>query len=145
MLITVSEYMSLDFPHDRGRVVRTVFQNFERRGKFAIFCGIFRVDTDITLESSNVHPCEKVIGIFFRHNFFTIYFLLYVLVFIHYICEVININSADFRWISITGYTSVTLKKGYWVKTRCRISLIYAVGKDGNRNMGKVRKTGIGA
>ena len=58
-----------------------------------------------------IHPCEKVIGIFFRHNFFTIYFLLYVLVFIHDICEVFNINSIDFCWISIIGYTSVTFWK----------------------------------
>ena len=58
-----------------------------------------------------VHPCEKVIGIFFRHNFFSIYFLLFALVFIHNIWEVVNINSVDFCWISITGYTSVTFWK----------------------------------
>ena len=43
-----------------------------------------------------VHPCEKVIGIFFRHKFFTIYFLLFVLVFIPNICEVVNITYIDF-------------------------------------------------
>ena len=60
---------------------------------------------------TNVHPCEKVIGIFFRHSFFTIYFLLFVLVFIHNRCEVVNINSIVFCWISITGYNSVTFWK----------------------------------
>ena len=56
----------------------------------------------------HVHPCEKVIGIFFRHKFFIIYFLPFVLVFIHDICEVVNINCVNFCWISIIGYASVT-------------------------------------
>ena len=46
--------------------------------------------------SKLVHPCEKVIGIFFRHEFFTIYFSLFVLVFTHDIYEVVNNNSFDF-------------------------------------------------
>ena len=60
------------------------------------------------IEFGNVHPCEKVIGIFFRHKFFIIYFLPFVLVFIHDICEVVNINCVNFCWISIIGYASVT-------------------------------------
>ena len=40
-----------------------------------------------------VHPCEKVIGIFFRHKCFPIYFSLFVLVFTHNIYEVVDINS----------------------------------------------------
>ena len=58
-----------------------------------------------------VHPCEKVIGILFRHKYFTIYFLLFALVVIHNICEVVNINFIDFCWISIIGYASVTFWK----------------------------------
>ena len=61
--------------------------------------------------SVDVHPCEKVIGIFFRHKFFIIYFLPFVLVFIHDICEVVNINCVNFCWISIIGYASVTFWK----------------------------------
>ena len=60
---------------------------------------------------SYVHPCEKVIGIFFRHKFFIIYFLPFVLVFIHDICEVVSINCVNFCWISIIGYASVTFWK----------------------------------
>ena len=56
----------------------------------------------------HVHPCEKVIGIYFRHKFFIIYFLSFALVFIHDIYEVVNIKSVNFCWISIIGYTSVT-------------------------------------
>ena len=48
----------------------------------------------------------------------------------HNICEFDNINSINFFWISIISYMSETFWKGYWVKTWCRISLIYAVGKD---------------
>ena len=70
-----------------------------------------RLNKWLSKQSIYVHPCEKVIGIFFRHNFFTIYFLLFVLVFLHDICEVVNINSIDFCWISITGYTSATFWK----------------------------------
>ena len=77
-----------------------------------------------------LHPWEKVIGIFFRHKYFTIYFLLFVLIFIHNICEVVNIKSTDFCCISVIGYTSLKFWKGFWVKTRCHISLIYAGGKD---------------
>ena len=58
-----------------------------------------------------VHPCEKVIGIFFRHKFFITHFLLFVLVFIHDICEVVSMNSVDFCCISITGYIPVTFWK----------------------------------
>ena len=70
--------------------------------------------TSSTLPGLNIyqlHPCEKVIGIFFRHKFFTIYFLLFVLIFIYNICEVVNIKSTDFCCISIIGYTSVTFWK----------------------------------
>ena len=73
-------------------------------------------DTNMRNTSNIVHPCEKVIGIFFRHNFFTIYFSLLVLVFTHNICEVVNINSVDFCWISIAGYISVT----FWKKLLCQ-------------------------
>ena len=66
----------------------------------------------------HIHPCEKVIEIFFRHEFFTVYFLLFVLVFIHDICEVVSINSVDFCWISITGYTSVTFWNRHQGKNR---------------------------
>ena len=55
-----------------------------------------------------VHPYEKVIGIFFRHNFFTINFPLFVLVFTHNICEVSNNNSLDLGWISIICYIPMT-------------------------------------
>ena len=58
-----------------------------------------------------IHPCEKVIGIYFRHKFFIIYFLSFALVFIHDIYEVVNIKSVNFCWISIIGYTSVTFWK----------------------------------
>ena len=58
-----------------------------------------------------LHPCEKVIGIFFRQKFFTIYFLLFVLIFVHNICDVVNIKSTDFCCISIFGYPSVTFWK----------------------------------
>ena len=60
---------------------------------------------------SKLHPCEKVIGIFFRHTFFITQFLLFVLVFIHNICEVVSMDSFEFCWISITGYISVTFWK----------------------------------
>ena len=76
-----------------------------------------------------VHPCEKVIGIFFQHNSFTISFLLLVLIFIHNICEVVNIKSTDFCCISIIGYTSVTFWKRLLGKNLCHISLIYAGAK----------------
>ena len=60
---------------------------------------------------SILHPCEKVIGIFFWHKFITIYSLLFALIFIHNICEMVNINSNNFCWISIVGYTSETFWK----------------------------------
>ena len=60
---------------------------------------------------THVRPCEKVIGIYFRHKFFIIYFLSFALVFIHDIYEVVNIKSVNFCWISIIGYTSVTFWK----------------------------------
>ena len=53
-----------------------------------------------------IRPCEKVIGIFFRHTFFTIYFSLFVLVFTHNVCEVVKVNSIDF--FSIIGYITIT-------------------------------------
>ena len=77
-----------------------------------------------------VHPCEKVIGIYFRHNFFTIYFLLFVLIsyMIYVRWSILNLL------IFVVFRSLVTLQwyfeKGYWVKTRCHISLIYAGGKD---------------
>ena len=42
----------------------------------------------------------------------------------------------------VVGFRSLVIpqrhfEKGYWVKTRCRISLIYAVGKDGTGTWGK--------
>ena len=60
-----------------------------------------------TVATAYVHPCEKVIGIFFRHKFFPIYFSLFV----HNIYEVVDINSIDFCWISIIGYISVSFWK----------------------------------
>ena len=70
-----------------------------------------KVNIATDVHSLNVHPCEKVIGIFFRHKYFAIYFLLFALIFIHDICEVVNIKSTDFCGISIIGYASVTFWK----------------------------------
>ena len=85
----------------------------------AMLC-MCKVNTEISyiyasndIRPAEVHPCEKVIGIFFRHKFFIIYFLQFVLVFIHDICEVVNINCVNFCWISIIGYASVTFWKSY--------------------------------
>ena len=64
----------------------------------------------------NIHPCEKVIGIFFRHNISTIDFLLFALVFMLNICEVLNINSGEFCWNPIISYTSVTFLKRLFVQ-----------------------------
>ena len=49
-------------------------------------------------------------NLFSTHIFYNL-FLLFVLIFIHDICEVVNIKSTDFCCISIIGYTSVTFWK----------------------------------
>ena len=59
-----------------------------------------------------IHPCEKVMGLFFRHKLFIVYFLLFIIVFTHDLHEVVNMNYANSHWISIIGYTPVTLWKG---------------------------------
>ena len=76
-----------------------------------VISGLSALQFLVNWYDSMVHPCEKVIGIFFRHNFFTIYFLLFVLLFILNICEVVNIKSTDFCCISIICYTSVIFWK----------------------------------
>ena len=41
-----------------------------------------------------------------------IYFLYFVVVFLHDIHEVVSINYVKFHWISLIGYTSLTFWKG---------------------------------
>ena len=53
-------------------------------------------------------------------NFYNL--LLFALVFIHNICEVDHF---------LLDFDQRHFEKGYWVKTRCRISLVYALGKGG--------------
>ena len=88
--------------------------------------------------TQSFHPCEKVIGIFFWHKFIIIcFFVFFAQIFIHNIYEVVNINSNDFVGLRSLASPRRHFEKGYWVKTRCRISLIIALCKDGIGTWGK--------
>ena len=51
-------------------------------------------------------------GLFFRRRLFIFYILRFILVFIRDTHEVVNIDYANFYWISITRYIPVTLWNG---------------------------------
>ena len=79
----------------------------------------------------------------FWHKFITIYFLLFARIFIHDICEVVNINSNNFCWISIIGYTSETFWKRLLGQNPMSYYSDYCRVQRWNWNIRK--KTGIGA
>ena len=76
-------------------------------------------------------------GLFFRHKLFIVYISWFILVFIRDIHEVVNMNYADFHWISITRYIPVTLWK--WQLDQNSMSrLSYLCNVHGwHRDMGK--------
>ena len=65
------------------------------------------------ISQTYVHPCEKVKGIFFDKGYFSLIFLSFIPIFIHDLFEEVNLNYANFYWIWVIGYISVTFWKGH--------------------------------
>ena len=100
-------------------------------------------ESAVKLEMRYVHPCEKVMELFIQHRLFIFYLLKFILVFIRDKREVVNINYANFYWISITVYIPVKLWK--WqldqnptsrLSDQCNVN-------EWHRNMGKTTVIGV--